>query len=149
MKTLFNTSFFSNLWMENKEFHSYPLNSKEWERIEITTKNDYMDLNKFMFWLFLCELKLLTSFSFLTLTLSYSLLTRSNEFFEWVELKLHQIIHPFFDIIVFSKIFLISFWESLLLLIHLKMIYSNVRDYWVFIQKHFIPLFEVKAMEDG
>ena len=71
-----------------------------------------------------------------------------NSLNEW-NWNLIKLFIPFFDIIVFSKIFLISFWESLLLLIHLKMIYSNVRDYWVFIQKHFIPLFEVKAMEDG
>ena len=40
---------------------------------------------------------------------------------------------------LFSKILLISFRESLF--VHLKMIYSNVRGYRVFIQKNFIPPF--------
>ena len=56
-----------------------------------------------MFWLFLCELKLLTSSSFLTFIISYHLLTRSNEFFEWVELKPHQTIQSLYEIIVFLK----------------------------------------------
>ena len=92
-------------------------------------------------------IKLLNFLSFLTFIISCHLLSRNNEFFEWVKLKLHQTIHPFLRLMCFSKILLISFWESLLSN-HLIKIYSNVRGYWVFIQKHFISFFEIKTMKN-
>ena len=63
----------------------------------------------------------------------------------WNSIKLFI---PFWHCCVFQRFFWFLFWESLLLLNHLKLIYSNVRGYWVFIQKHFIPLFEIKAKKN-
>ena len=145
MKTLFNTSFFSNLWMKNKEFHSYPLNSKRMGK-------NWNHNKEWLHWPYQVHVLIVSlwikalNFLFIPYTIiSCHLLSWYNEFYEWVELKLHQPIHPFFEIVVFLKDSSDFFWE-LLLLNHLKLINSNVRGYWVFIQKHFIPLFEIKAM---